>query len=292
MPKPVIRLNQLTKVFDRKPVLNDISTTSDAGDIVGILGKNGAGKTTLLEIMLGFGPPTAGSVELFGDNSMTLSEGTKSRIGFVPQRDELIESLTGQLQLDVLGSFYKNTDRDFIRNLADKWQVPLENRIQTLSVGERQKLSLLLALGHDPDLLVLDEPVAVLDPLARRQFLQQIVEIADTAQQTVLFSSHIVSDLERVANRIWILKDGQLAWQGNLDDLKESVVRLHIRSSRALPIDLSVPNMLGRRVEGTNARISTTQWIPAQQAVLAEQLHAKIEVEPLGLEEIFLELHQ
>ena len=117
-----------------------------------------------------------------------------------------------------------------IERLVAEWSVPLDRRIATLSVGERQKLSVLAALGHQPDLLVLDEPVASLDPIARRQFLHELFAIAESHARAVLFSSHIVSDLERAANKVWIVKDGRLHWQGEIDALKESVVRLQIRA--------------------------------------------------------------
>ena len=97
---------------------------------------------------------------------------------------------------------------------------------------------------------MLDEPVASLDPIARRQFLQQLFAIAENDKRAVLFSSHIVSDLERAANKVWIVKDGRLHWQGELDALKESVVRLHIRARAPLPPDLAVPNALATRVDG------------------------------------------
>jgi ABC-2 type transport system ATP-binding protein len=159
-------------------------------------------------------------------------------------------------------------------------------------VGERQKLSVLLALGHHPELLVLDEPVASLDPIARRRFFQELFEIAASTTRAVLFSSHIVTDLERAANKIWIIKDGRLYWQGDVDALKENVVRLHVRAKTPLPIDVPVPHRLAYRVEGNRATIAVAQWSPGQRDALAKELDADIDVEPLGLEEIFVELHK
>ena len=138
---------------------------------------------------------------------------------------------------------------------------------------------------------MLDEPVASLDPIARRAFLKQLLDITDHEHCTVLFSSHIVSDLERVANKIWILKEGELIWQGELDALKESVVRLHVRSRRELAGSLGIPNALSERIHGTHATVAVAEWDPAEQARLAARLDAEIEAEPLGLEDIFVELH-
>jgi ABC-2 type transport system ATP-binding protein len=260
--------------------------------VIGVLGKNGAGKTTLLEVLLGFSPPSAGSSQVFGENSMALSAGAKARIGFVPQQDELLGMLTGKQQLAVGAAFHARWDAQLIERLVADWEVPLDRGIHSLSVGERQKLSVLLALGHHPDLLVLDEPVASLDPIARRRFFHELFEIAASTNRVVLFSSHIVSDLERAANKVWIIKDGRLYWHGDVDALKESVVRLHVRARTPLPLTVPVPHLLSYRVEGNRATVAVAQWSSAQRDALAEELKADIDVEPLGLEEIFIELHK
>ena len=292
MREPLAAARNLSKIFDSKVALDDVSAEVFPGDIIGVLGKNGAGKTTLLETMLGFSPPTRGSTSVFGESSMQLSAAAKGRIGFVPQQDELLGALNGEQLLAIVAAFHANWDRAFVERLVAEWGVPLDRRIATLSVGERQKLTVLTSLGHHPDLLVLDEPVASLDPIARRQFLHELFAIADSTARAVLFSSHIVSDLERAANRVWIVKDGRLHWQGEIDALKESVVRLQIRARRPLPPDLGVPNALAARVEGLVAQATVAKWEPASTDALARRLDAAIDVEPLGLEEIFLELHR
>jgi ABC-2 type transport system ATP-binding protein len=292
MPQAVVSARALSKSFRGKAVLREIAAEVEAGDIVGVLGKNGAGKTTLLEVLLGFSPPSAGSAEIFGEESLDLSAAAKARIGFVPQQDELVDVLTGAHQLNLTAAFHERWDRELVDRLTTEWEIPLDRRIVNLSVGERQKLSLLLALGSHPELLVLDEPVASLDPIARRAFIREIVDRARGTRSTVLFSSHIVSDLERAANKVWILKDGRLAWAGDLDALKESVVRLHIRARRALPPDLRIPGALTTRIEGPRATVAATHWTSEREPALAAQLDADLEVESLGLEEIFLELHR
>ncbi len=292
MAEQVVSAEGVSKAFGAQQVLRDITVAAVAGDVIGVLGKNGAGKTTLLEILLGFSPPSAGSTRVFGEESLQLSERAKSRIGFVPQQDELIDVLTGIQQLKVTAAFYRDWDHALTDRLIAEWGIPMDRRIQKLSPGERQKLSLLLALGHHPDLLVLDEPVASLDPIARRAFLQQLLDVAGDARRTVLFSSHIVSDLERAANRVWIMKDGELTWQGELDTLKESVVRLHVRGRRALDGNFALANALSRRVHGNQATVTVTHWTPDAAGELAARLDADIEAEPLGLEDIFVELHR
>jgi ABC-2 type transport system ATP-binding protein len=289
---PYVVARELSKSFNGKRVLGEVSFDVEPGDIVGVLGKNGAGKTTLLELVLGFTPASSGRVEVFGHESYRLPGAAKARVGFVPQQDELVNQLTAADQIGVIASFYPHWDDALVARLCAEWEVDSRQRIKSMSVGQRQKLSILLALGHRPDLLILDEPVASLDPIARRQFLEQIVEVAADGRRSVVLSSHIVSDVERLANKIWILKDQRMYWQGDFDSLKESIVRLHVRAKRALPESLPIPNVLNLKRNGTTATAIVKDWQPDDEETLSMELEAVLEVEHLALEDIFLELHR
>ena len=292
MNDTTVEASNLSKSFGDKQVLQDMSFGVSPGDVVGVLGKNGAGKTTLLELMLGFTAPSGGGVRLFGHESYSLPGDIKSRVGFVPQQDELLDQLSVADQLRVIASFYSRWDAALITRLCAEWGVDLKARIKSMSVGERQKLSILLAFGHRPDLLILDEPVASLDPIARRQFLEQLLTISADGERAIVFSSHIVSDIERLANRIWILKDGRLDWKGDLDSLKESIVRLHIRSARGELPAFKIPGVLNFRRDGAFATAVVRDWTPEAQDAVEKSASVQIEVETLGLEEIFVELHK
>jgi len=292
MIEPIVAASHVGKSFNGHDVLADVSANVAPGSVVGVLGKNGAGKTTLLEIALGFSPASSGSVQVWGHDSFELPSPVKGRIGYVPQQDELVPLLTGSQQIALTASLHPHWDHELIERLAREWEVPLERRITAMSGGERQKISMLLALGHRPDLLVLDEPLASLDPIARRSFLRQLLEITADQSRAVIFSSHIVSDLERVANEVWILREGRMAWQGDLDDLKESVVRLHVRARQTLSPSLGIEHALHEQVEGSGATVSVSHWRAASREPLAARLGAEIEVEPLDLEDIFLEMHR
>jgi len=291
MTDATVEASNLSKSFGDKQVLQDMSFGVSPGDVIGVLGKNGAGKTTLLELMLGFTPPSAGAVRVFGHDSYSLPGDIKVRVGFVPQQDELLDQLTVGDQLRVIASFYPHWDSALIDRLCGEWGVNVHARIKSMSVGERQKLSILLAFGHKPELLILDEPVASLDPIARRQFLEQLLTISADGERSIVFSSHIVSDIERLANRIWILKEGRLDWQGDLDSLKESIVRLHIRSTAPELPAFKIPGVLNLRRDGGFATAVVRDWTPEAQEEL-ESASVQIEVESLGLEEIFVELHR
>jgi ABC-2 type transport system ATP-binding protein len=291
MAESVISTRSLGKDIDGRPVLRDFTAEVPAGQVVGLVGKNGAGKSTLFDLLLGFALPSTGQSTLFGADSAALPAATKARIGFVPQADELVGLMTGAQQLSLMASLHRGWDQSLVDRLAREWELPLNRRISTLSGGERQKLSTLCALAHKPDLLVLDEPAASLDPVARRRFMQEVLSIAGDSSRTLLYASHIVGDLERVASHIWVLREGRLVWQGELDELKESVVRLHLRADRELEPGLRLQNQLTGGVEGRSASFTVSGWSDALLESLRQKLDVRVEVEPLELEEIFLALH-
>ena len=221
MTEPTLELNTLSKRFDITPVLKGISARVYPGEVIGLLGLNGAGKTTLLETALGFSLPNEGNARIFGQDSTAMDAATKMRIGFVPQRDELLDGMKGAAYLQLIAEFYPKWNHALVARLAQEWTVPLDMKISKMSVGQRQKLSIISALGHEPDLIILDEPVASLDPVARRSFLKELVDIASTQTRTIVFSTHIVTDLERVASRVWLMKDGVLTIDASMDEIKE-----------------------------------------------------------------------
>jgi ABC-2 type transport system ATP-binding protein len=292
MNEPAIQAARLRKSFGAREVLRDLSFEVKPGEVIGVLGQNGAGKTTLLELMLGYATPSSGSVRIFGAESQALPGDIKRRVGFVPQQDELLNQLTVAEQLRVIGSFYARWDHELIERLCSAWGLAPQARIRNMSVGERQKLSILLAFGHQPDLLILDEPVASLDPVARRQFLEQLVELSAEGRRAVVFSSHIVSDIERLASRVWILKEGRLCWEGDLESLKESVSRLHIQYGSAAAPAFEIPGLINQRRQGQSITAVVRDWTPDTQLAFEERHQVAVERELLGLEEIFLELHR
>ena len=216
-----IDLRGIVKSYGKKKVLTGLDLSVPKGSVLGLLGTNGSGKTTLIKCALGLIRPQGGECRLLGEPSWTLSAEAKARIGYVPQVVNLYPWMKVRHLIDYTAAFYPNWNGDLIARLTNEWDIPVDDRIGPLSVGQLQKVAILLALGHEPELFILDEPAASLDPLARRQFLQMIIDLAEPGKRTVLFSTHITSDLERVADRVAILKSGRIAWHGLLEDLKE-----------------------------------------------------------------------
>lgn len=289
--QPIVQIERLQRQLQGQTILNDINASIAPGDVIGLVGKNGAGKTTLLETLLGFGYPAFGQIRLWSEPATELSVASKQRIGFVPQRDELLSMMNGKDHLKLYRSLRQHWNQELVEKLCAEWEIPLGRLAHKMSIGERQKLSILLALAHEPELLVLDEPVAALDPIARRQFLQQLVDVAADQKRAIVFSSHIISDLERVANRVWLLKDGTLAWDGGMDELKESVVRVRVVTEEPL----QRPQLDGLLAWGREARggwLVCQNWDERKAQALAEQTGSNPQVDYLGLEDIFLYFNQ
>lgn len=204
-------------------VLNGLDWQLLPGQVVGLLGRNGAGKTTLLEALLGLREPQAGTVKLFGQDVHQLDDAARARIGYVPQHSDLFESFTPAQLLAYFKSFYPRWNEARVEGLMSRWDIARDKPIRKLSGGQQQRLSIIRALAHEPDLLVLDEPVASLDPVGRRDFLRELVEQVLDRGTTVVFSTHILSDLERVAFNLAFLSGGRIALQAPLDELLEQV---------------------------------------------------------------------
>lgn len=291
MSNAVLTCGDLKKSYGKKEVLRGVSLALAPGTVVGLLGKNGTGKTTLIKCALGLIKPDSGEVRVFDEPVWTLSAQAKSRLGYVPQTVVLYPWMKVRHMIDYTASFYPRWNQPMIDDLMSRWELSPDARVGTLSVGQLQKLAILLALGHEPELLVLDEPAAALDPVARREFLAALLDIAADERRTILFSTHITSDLERVADHVAILMDGQMGYFGPLDDLKDQVKRLHITASRPLPADLGIADALAQEVSGNQARVSVMNATPELVAQIERDLSATVTVEDLNLDDIFLELH-
>jgi ABC-2 type transport system ATP-binding protein len=281
-------MSSVSKHFGSQRVLDGLDWQIMPGQVVGLLGRNGAGKSTLLECMLGLRELDAGSVSMFGAAAAALPEAERARIGYVPQKAELFDWLTPQQLLDYFRSLYPRWNAAKVEGLLSRWGFDAGKRnkqIKKLSGGEQQRLSIIRALGHDPDLLVLDEPVSSLDPVGRREFLRELVEQVIERGTTVVFSTHILSDLERVAFDLAFLKDGKIALQGQTDVLLDGARRV-IAPASVLP-GTPLAGEVRRLREGAMASV-IVQAPGADVERLARE--PGVRVEPMTLEDLFIEV--
>jgi ABC-2 type transport system ATP-binding protein len=295
-PEPIIDLQQVVKVFGSKSVLNGVNLSIPAGAVVGLVGTNGSGKSTLIKCLLGLLKPQGGRLRVLGEGPWNFSVSAKARLGYVPQTVVLYPWMTVDQLVRSVAVFYPNWDTTWSQQLLDRWELDRSQTVGTLSPGQSQKLGLVAALGHRPELLVLDEPVASLDPVARRELLRSLLELnaemADGAPpHTILFSTHITADLERVASHLALLKGGQITLFDELDSVKDRVKRLRIVAASELPKDFAVRGALSTEVAGVRAMVTVSDCDEALLAELEQRWRADVTVEDLNLEDIFVELH-
>ena len=287
----ILTLENVYKGFAGRQVLNGINLTLKKGTVMGLVGVNGAGKTTLLKTALGLLKADIGETKIFNQPSWGMSDDCKEKLGFVPQSLEFFDGMKVKHLVEYISTFYKHWEQTKAEQLMFDWQIPKEAIVSTLSPGQKQRLSITLAMSHSPELLVLDEPVASLDPAARREFIRQLIEMNADSQTSILFSTHITSDIERVAADVAFLKRGKIDYQGSVDELKEQVVRLHIKSQHPLVEKFDMPGILNQRVDGQYAQLSVRGFDVSHLADWETKYCASVEVETLSLEDIFLELN-
>jgi ABC-2 type transport system ATP-binding protein len=251
----------LSLSFGRVHAVEDLNLTVRTGEVYGFLGRNGAGKTTTIRMLMGIIKPDRGTMELFGQTTRRTTIAQKRRIGYVSQGQFFYPWMTCRRLGRFVGGFYPTWDHAEYERLLRVLDVPYDRKVSALSGGTRVKLALALALAHRPEMLILDEPTSGLDPVARREFLDMIGRQARAHRRTTLFSSHLVDEVERVADRVGIIHRGRLCYEGRVDTLREMVRRVQVEQTRVEP-------MLLRPAE--SAPQSEPPLTPMQVAVQAD----------------------
>ena len=280
----VIEINALSLSSKDISILNGIQLSIPAGAVVGLVGRNGAGKSSLLRCMAGLAVPTQGTCTLLGHPSIDLPDSTLERLGYVAQSPDLFEWMEALEMLRAIGQAYPRWSEERSLLLAARLNLPLGSKVKNLSVGDQQKLAVVLALAHDPDVLLLDEPVSNLDPITRSEFMRALFvgravdDMQDTglrAARTILISSHILSDLERVVSHVAFIREGRLqlfdAWDAMLENFRliDSAV-----------IDVSQPAVICKNPHTQQCVVDTRkapQWTSIGRS--------------LSLDELFMELN-
>jgi ABC-2 type transport system ATP-binding protein len=237
----VISAQGLGKRYGRRSALSDCTLDVPAGRVVGLVGPNGAGKTTLLHLAVGLLTPTSGTIEVLGDRPAA-GPAQLARVGFVAQDTPTYAGLSVEDHLRFGARLNPGWDDDLARERIERVGLDLAQRAGKLSGGQRAQLALTLGVAKRPELLILDEPVASLDPLARREFLQDLMEAVAEHELTVVLSSHLVSDLERVCDYLIVLVASRVQLAGDLDTLLATHHRLTgaRRDPDTLPADQHV----------------------------------------------------
>ena len=246
MAAAAIRTSRLTKDYGRGRGLFDLDLQIPEQEVFGYLGPNGSGKTTTIRLLMGMIRATGGSAHIFGLDSTRDSVEVKRRVGYLPGDVPQFGSLRGAEVVAYLGGMRGGVDRRHVRAIAERFDLDLNRRYREYSSGNKQKLAILLAFMHRPDLLILDEPTSGLDPLNQREFYALLGDARDDGA-TVFFSSHVLSEVEHVCDRVGILRAGKLVKVAQLDELRR--IRVH-RVEIELPSDADVPEGRLRSASG------------------------------------------
>ena len=281
-----LAIHGLAHCYEGVNVLSGVDLVLEPGSVLGLVGRNGAGKSTLIRAMLGLLEPLAGSAFVFGEPALALSDACKARIAYVPQQPEALAWLSARQMLDFVGRFYPRWEKGFAESTLERWQIPPNKLLAKLSPGERQRVDLIRALASQPELLVLDEPAAALDPVARRELLREVALRAGESGTTVLFSTHIVSDLERVASEVAFLHQGKLLMRCSVDETKERYARLWLPAR----MSAAAPNAGLSRRRHDDGSLSLVVERDAQGRWPEAANLAGARVDALGLEDLFVEI--
>lgn len=251
----IVEASKLCKSYGVHPVLHDVDLTIQKGKLVGFLGPNGAGKTTTLRILLGLLKQDSGNASLFGKSCQRHGKSIRSEVGYLPGDVHVYSNMTGKRLLEFLASARRRDCREEILRLSERFELPLDKTVRKFSTGMRQKLGLIQALMHRPDLLILDEPTSALDPLVRKIVFEELRKVIDDGR-TVLFSSHSLNEVEQLCDEVIILRSGRVVEHQKIDVLKNRALRkveMVFRSSvpESLPPSFRVIRQNQQSVLGT-----------------------------------------
>jgi len=289
---PAIVARGLTKRFGKVTAVADLNVEVAAGQILGFLGPNGAGKTTTIRMLMGFLRPTSGQASVLG--ARPGHTGVRDRIGYLPGDLRIDPGITGTQLFNWYGRLRGRHNQRRIDELTERLGLDPSRAFGTLSKGNRQKVGIVQALCHDPQVLILDEPTTGLDPLVQREFLTLLGQLADDGA-AVLFSSHVLPEVERAASRLAIIRAGRLATVSTVDDLLDQA-RRHLELRFAAPIPAGVfdrvPGVARAEVHERTAVLTIDGPVgPALRA--ATDAGTVLRVNPVGddLEDLFVSLY-
>jgi ABC-2 type transport system ATP-binding protein len=289
MNDDVVVIDGLVKFYDGRCVINDIDLRIPRGCIYGLLGRNGIGKTTIIRILLGLDFPTRGKTYLLGKDSQQLSPKAKSIIGYVAEGHNMISNYKVGRLIKICKELSARWNDKFFNHLLEMFRLPTDRLIRELSIGMRAELNLALAMATDPQLLILDDPTLGLDTVARRQFLELAVDLLQKDGRTILFSSHILSDVERIADRVGILAGGKLVVDCSLEELKKRIKKLRLIFAEKTPDNLHLTEIINQQVTGREMIITIANMNEQKQTLINTFGAESCEEIPMSLEDIFIE---
>jgi len=290
MDSNIIETRNVSRSFGGSVAVRDLNLRVRRGSIYGFLGRNGAGKTTTIKMLAGLIWPDAGEIRVNGAEPAQFSVADRWKIGYVSERQILPPGMRVDALIKFTSSFYPDWDFAVCERILKRFKIDPSKRIKALSQGTARQVAFLLALAQKPELLILDEPAANLDVVARREFLEEMLDLIREQDKTVLLSSHILSDVERVADEIGIISAGVLKISEPLDRLKETVKQVRFYSFERGVNGFAIPEAF--RFSKSKDEALATLRLPDEDLLLrlAATHRCKYEITHLNLEDIFVEI--
>lgn len=281
----VIETSGLTRYFGSRKAVDSLTMVVPRGCVFAFLGRNGSGKTTTIRMLLGLSTPTRGSSRLFGHDSQHLPPEVRARVGYISESHSLVDWMTVRQNGTYQSQFYPRWNERIFQSIVDHFRLDARAKAANLSRGERAGLSLAITLAPEPELLILDDPALGLDPVARRSLLESMIYVTRGSDRTILFSSHLLDDVERVADYLGILDRSVLRASCSVETFRASVRQFVLHySSGALP-PATLPELRGllnaRRVAG-ELRLTIAKPDDATQTVLRSLGAESVEERPIG----------
>lgn len=289
MDNIAIEISNLVKYYDGRCILDGIDLKIPKGCIYGLLGRNGIGKTTLIRILLGLEPASRGRTFVSGRESRRLTARERGRIGYVAEGHNLMQHMKVSALVELCRKLSLHWSSVHFGELCETFRLPMDRRVRDLSTGMRAQLNLALAMAIEPEVLILDDPTLGLDTVARRQFLELAIDVIQRDGRTILFSSHILSDVERIADRIGVLAGGKLVVDCSLEALKRRIRKLQIVFEDAAPDDLHLTEIVRQQRSEKELVITVANWNEAKRAVVDTFKPIRVAEIPMTLEDLFIE---
>ena len=288
---PALTLTQISKSYSDVTALAGLDMQVEEGEVYGFLGRNGAGKSTALQVIMGVTRADAGDIDIFDQPMKGDNPTLRQQLGYVAQEQHFYEWMTPDRLGAFVGGFYPTWDDAEFKRLLQLLEVPRRRRVQGFSGGMRAKLALALALAHRPRLLLLDEPTAGMDAVARREFITIVRDEAVRSKRTTLFSSHLIDEVEQAADKVGIVDAGRMHYEGSLDLLRTSVTRYDLPNPEAedapLPDDITRGRVILQDGVRDNIRTVVVRTDPGVQSTDAAWPWRQV---PLSLEDIFVSM--
>lgn len=279
----------LTKYYGRRCVVNSLDLQVPAGSVYGLLGRNGSGKSTTLKMLLGFVRPDRGSARLLGEDIAALSPQTRARIAYIAEGHPFLRWMTIGEAVRFTRSFYSHWNSELLDQILDHFALPRRAKIRRLSNGQRAQVSLALAVAPDPELLILDDPTLGLDTVVRRDFLESLIQIIQREGRTILISSHILADVERVADRIGIMMDGVLRVDCPTDYFKMSLRKIILEFATEPPIFPACDGLVSTWRVGNRLEVVLVGYGTRHEQLIESLEPEAVDILELNLEDAFIE---